>query len=563
AADELTAGEKLAVESLIKQFQQRSFADRQKATEKLIELGPKVLPMVQQTLAETTDNEVKLRCRMVLDGIVKQYGVRVEEPQATGAMGTTTVAAGKLDFEPSKVTIDAKRALLDDILQQFADKSGNRLIGMPQNWQGGPIDFAVTDMPYWEALDKLCVQLKLTYTQDYRSGTLRLVPAGDRPEITAYAGPFVLKLASAMMFQSFRPVGGMGQREGLTYTVNCYWEDRMDVLEKEIDYAKAVAPDGAELKVNEQRGMGRLWTMGGMGGRRVPAATSTVYLTEVPQGLDKLARLEGVARITLGAGKEELKIEDALGEGERSVVDGEGLIKITRVVRNNFQGNNMVGISLTRTEDGKPTELDAYRDSDEYGFHLVDPNGGVHKASAGYGMTFQQGVAPGGVLNHGDQRNRQLRPKERGKVDAPAAAEAVVVMEGRAGGAVVTQAHGGGGEVRIEVRAAEDKEGVHRVVILNEGAGEKAGAAGGGNAKGGVAAKEGDANPAAPAPGQVQVQVGPGVGGVVNAWGARGGAYVNFQNLPEIDGKWTLVYTRPLKTVVKEFPFTLRDVPVP
>jgi len=75
AQAELTAGQKLAAETLIKDFSAKEFAVRQQAVDKLIALGPDVVPIVRKALAETTDNEVKLRCQMTLKGIAAKYGV--------------------------------------------------------------------------------------------------------------------------------------------------------------------------------------------------------------------------------------------------------------------------------------------------------------------------------------------------------------------------------------------------------------------------------------------------------------------------------------------------------
>jgi len=54
---------------LIAQFTDRGFAVRQKAVEELIRMGPKVLPLIRKTLAETDDGEVRLRCKMVIKAL--------------------------------------------------------------------------------------------------------------------------------------------------------------------------------------------------------------------------------------------------------------------------------------------------------------------------------------------------------------------------------------------------------------------------------------------------------------------------------------------------------------
>ena len=69
ARAELTAEQTNKAEALIKQFSAREFAVRQEAVARLVKMGPDVILLIKRTLAETTDAEVKLRCRMVLKGL--------------------------------------------------------------------------------------------------------------------------------------------------------------------------------------------------------------------------------------------------------------------------------------------------------------------------------------------------------------------------------------------------------------------------------------------------------------------------------------------------------------
>ena len=66
---ELTPDQTAKVRTLIAQFSNRRFAARQEAVGKLITMGTDVLPMVRKTLAGTKDNEVKLRCGMVIKAL--------------------------------------------------------------------------------------------------------------------------------------------------------------------------------------------------------------------------------------------------------------------------------------------------------------------------------------------------------------------------------------------------------------------------------------------------------------------------------------------------------------
>ena len=81
ASADLTPEKTRQAEALIQQFSDKQFAVRQKAVEELVAMGPDVLPLVRKTLAETKDNEVKLRCQMVIDAFVKEYGPDVGKPE--------------------------------------------------------------------------------------------------------------------------------------------------------------------------------------------------------------------------------------------------------------------------------------------------------------------------------------------------------------------------------------------------------------------------------------------------------------------------------------------------
>ena len=78
---ELTAEQSKQAQVLIAQFTSPEFAARQKAVEELLKMGPAVLPLVRKTLAETKDDEVKLRCQMVIDGVKRDSEARAGTPK--------------------------------------------------------------------------------------------------------------------------------------------------------------------------------------------------------------------------------------------------------------------------------------------------------------------------------------------------------------------------------------------------------------------------------------------------------------------------------------------------
>jgi len=492
AADDLTGGEKMAVEALIKQFTDRSFAARQKAVDRLVEIGPKVVPLIQKTLGETSDNEVKLRCRMVLDGIGKKYGIAVT-PDGP--------APGKFGIEASKVTVKLTDAELDEVLQVLAEQSGNKLVKHPQNWEGKTISLNVTDMPYWQALDEVCKRAGLTYAGDYQSRSLKLVPVEDHIDITAYAGPVVVKLASGTRRKDFR---GMKTRRrafqaSLMYLLSYYMEDRLKPLTMQATVTKAVAPDGTELTLPARAGMGA------MAMSTVRASYGTIYVTinDSPENLQKIARFDGTVKMNFGSGKRVLKIKDVFGEGDRSVEDDDTVVKVEKVWRKRA---GFVTISLSQTEDGKAVNMPRYPSTSEYGFELVDPDGGRHKSYVSYGYgAVMQGKQDGKAQPKGklEKQERKLEKQERKRLKKEIA------------GRVVAD--------RVEVFLAANGPG--EVVVAQA--------------------------PVAPAPAARVVAR------------RRSRNYASFRNVPDIDGEWTLVYTMPLKTVEKTFDFTIKDIPMP
>ncbi|HUV38967.1 MAG TPA: HEAT repeat domain-containing protein, partial [Planctomycetota bacterium] len=67
----LSAEREKEARALVAQFTDRRFEVRQQAVERLARMGPDVLPLVRRTLDETDDNEVRLRCRMVIDRLTE------------------------------------------------------------------------------------------------------------------------------------------------------------------------------------------------------------------------------------------------------------------------------------------------------------------------------------------------------------------------------------------------------------------------------------------------------------------------------------------------------------
>gem|GEM_PF-2795500 len=96
---------------LLEDFSATEFAARERALEKLIAMGPDVLPMVKKTLAETDDFEVKRRCKWTLLGIVRKQMAASPAP-------------ARPDQTPAEAVPEVTKALMtavaDDDMETFA-----------------------------------------------------------------------------------------------------------------------------------------------------------------------------------------------------------------------------------------------------------------------------------------------------------------------------------------------------------------------------------------------------------------------------------------------------------
>jgi hypothetical protein len=443
---ELTAGQKTAAEALIKQFSAAEFDLRQQAVDKLVALGPDVAPLVKKALEETADNEVKLRCEMVL----KALGADEAAPPAA--------KPDKFGFDASKVTIKVKDAALDDILQAFADQSGNARIETPAGREGEHVTLDVSDCPYWQALDRLCADAKLAVTVNPATGAVQLVASGEADRAGVATGPLFVRMESATRVKRYIPSAGPVDRPALLLGLAYLWEDRLRPIDEEADVKRIVGEDGKELPLGD-RAAGRF--SGGFvvaGVRPGPRAAFSAAVPDVPGDVRSLKSVEGIVRITFGAGRRELRVNDVFGAGAApGAVVGNQKLFILR----SQKGGGSASVSLRHSIDGKEAKASRYPALSGWGLALVDPKGVRHLPA---------------------ENNMENN---------------MVVWDG--GKEIVVRQQPGGGILVMERDAAAD-------------------------------------------------------GGNVTA---------DFENVPDVDGAWTLIYTVPDTIAEREYGFKLTDVKLP
>ena len=423
---ELTPERKQAAETLIREFSNRRFAVRQGAVQKLIELGPDVVPLVRKALAATVDKEVKLRCQLTLRGIATKYGIDTgldvkSRPKNWG-------------LSASKVTLKMHNVGLEEIVEALAEQSGNRLLRLPEEWEERRLSLALTDVPYWQALETLCARTGLMWSGDARTGEFRLVATPAGRQACAHAGPVVVKLESGTLRRDFRKADRV-----LNCRFSYFWEDRLGPVVADGWVSSVTGAPGTQLKLTYG------WYPTDMPTRRrarvVPTGQILVSLEDVPEALEKLTKLEGRVRLTVGEGMRTFEIKDALAGGEKSAtVDGVKLA-LTDVQK----GATWYNVSVRMAVDDKEVPVPVYPVRSSYGLWLTTPAGARRE-----GILWQAHV--------------------------PRPPKGVVAAAGA-----------------VPIRAT-------RFLVRRK---------------------------------------------------------------PDVEGSWTLVYTMPRKTTVKEFPFTFTDLPLP
>jgi len=379
---ELTPGQKLAVEALIKQFGAKEFTVRQKAVERLIEIGPDVVPLVKKAADETTDNEVRLRCQMVLTGIAEKYGIAIE----TQAMKKKTVDHWRLG--PSRININVANATVEEILEILAKQSGNAPVLADGKVALEQIGFHLTDVPYWQAIERLCHRVHCLYRPAVADDPSppELVFVDVCKEHGLVVGPVLVKVAEASKrkqlrrYRQFMTSSSFGRRDEdpvgavIKYTLICLWEDRLPVVNSTVTIDRVTAPDGTALAVRQGDPYGPV-------DKRARASDRIrFHIDPVPEGVERVGTIEGTVKLTLALGPpRQITIDKLLEPGEHTVKHGP--LTLTADVRH-FPDSRTCIVTLRALRDGRPSkELISLKQAQGgYGAFLVDQKGKTHRA---------------------------------------------------------------------------------------------------------------------------------------------------------------------------------------
>jgi len=311
-----------------------------------------------------------------------------EKPSAP-APGAPVPAApkplGKLTADASKITLDVKDAPLAEVLQTFARQSGNAPLNLPNDLAEKTVTLSVKDVPYWQALDKLCQTVGAVYQSNLsgRTGGLALLPLGKASDLGVSTGPVSVKITQASSSLNLRPVGpGPQPLTSVNYQFAFFWEDRMPVVQSEGFVLKATLPDGREcFQFGWPKGVQAFRTVRVGPAQAIPSDNMFFMTTDLPEGVEKLASLEGIVRLSASVGPDrELKVDDVLGEGEKTG-EKDGLKLLVTATNKALGRNSRVQLNIKATRDGNPVDVPVeQQQGSRYGAFLIDPDGKRYSA---------------------------------------------------------------------------------------------------------------------------------------------------------------------------------------
>ena len=363
ALAELTPAQEKTARGLIKQFSSRRFDERQQAVKTLVEMGPKVIPLVQETLDKTRDNEVKLRCRMVLKGLASKHG----------ATATAKVLAmRKFGYDTSRITINETDAPLPQIVEQLAEQSGNRPLTLHRSVRDRSVTFKVTDLPYWQALDALCRAAELDYSLAYSGAKPVLRRGVGQTTLAGYAGPAVVRVSRAQrsrtQTRNFRVKGKDRNSRILTVSLQLQAEDRLSLVASRASFTKVTTAKGRALKVTPTGGLYSV------SGRDPHTGTGSISITGDDAEAAGPLTIEGTAVLEFIVARKSVRIDDIFAEGVKRVEADGTSIALTDASRT----GTLVKLSMDFKSPLKVHQKLLDRRTGEVGFRLVDPNGKTH-----------------------------------------------------------------------------------------------------------------------------------------------------------------------------------------
>ena len=166
------------VKQLIADLDANRLSVRRAAEERLLKMGPDVLPHLPPP---------DLISQPGVRQILKRLRIQLEKREA------------RLSAAASHVTLQGSRPL-DEVLRSIMEQTGNQIIAsaLPASLLKSNVEIDFQKTPFWKVVDHLCKELRLRHHIEKTDEALQLLPAdGAATEIAVtYSGPFRVAVTS-------------------------------------------------------------------------------------------------------------------------------------------------------------------------------------------------------------------------------------------------------------------------------------------------------------------------------------------------------------------------------
>jgi hypothetical protein len=187
------------VAQLVERLESPKVETRAAAEKSLIDLGPRVLPLLPS----------------VVDKAKKDLAERVERVRST-----LREKEEQTNLGASKVTLKGKGMRLTEAIKALQKQSGNIITDLRESSgaeaTNPALDLEIEDKPFFEAFDIVAEKAGVTFTAYTNDGTLGLMAGGMEPQpgqpamakpMVVYSGPFRIQFKEFSIVKNFATVG--------------------------------------------------------------------------------------------------------------------------------------------------------------------------------------------------------------------------------------------------------------------------------------------------------------------------------------------------------------------
>lgn len=349
---------------LVQQLGDDEIEARERAAQKLLELGPSARPALERA-AKGTDVEIAGRARSILGEIALAENRR----KVFGKVG--------------RITLDESDYSLEKICKAVKEQT-EIVLSVPNDLAGRRVKIGAKDELLWSFTDRLClVHGNLRYAPRSPVDEIELEKGTSGRPPVYYSGPFRVCL-ERLRLEKRNPFEGGWERG--SFVVDLAWPPNVkpmgEVQPGMLAVREIVGDDGKSLKINPD--LGRLYSSGMSWSGRTRTHREFVAFEYPAAGVRRLTRIRGTADLVFPQKLETVVFEKPLagGAASRSI----GVFKASlQDVRTTGEGvSGVVKLSSPVEPQGAPGRAQRASLNDRFqaaGVILVDGQGKEHRGN--------------------------------------------------------------------------------------------------------------------------------------------------------------------------------------